>query len=96
MDHSAHPFLELGSARHALDLAGIRSVEELAGLTDVDLLRITGFRRHDVRRVEAFLERHGHRLRRREDRSAECPARDLGRRATDHAMRSQKPSSSRR
>ena len=83
MDDGDDPFLPLGGLRHALFLAQVRTVEELARMSDVDLLRINGIRPAHLAPIRAFLAEHGHDLARRDDRVADDPARDLRRRRAD-------------
>ena len=83
MDDGDDPFLPLGGLRHALILARIRTVEQLARLSDVDLLRINGIRPAHLSPIRAFLAERGHDLARRDDRVADDPAKDLRRRRED-------------
>lgn len=82
IDYSGNPFLELAGIRHALDMAGLRSVEMLAEMSVIDVLRIDGIRRGDLKRIEAFLAKRGLFLKEREDRLVDSMPL-YGRRSTD-------------
>jgi hypothetical protein len=52
-------FTSLGSVRHALSLAGIASLSDLAAKTETEMLKMFGVRPYHLTRIRRVLADHG-------------------------------------